>query len=357
MLNSLITPVSTIFIMLGEKCNCNCRYCLQHVTTGLVEEMPQDINPDIYILIRELANQRKDKAPLTLHFFGGEPLVYLSSLKEVIKNTEDISNIRYSMMSNGKLFNKETVEYINKHHINVGISWDGNASSYTRNYNVMEDNIENILNINDLWLSAVLSKYALPRDILDNFKEIQSKRDKPIGINIDEIFDTGVPDKDLFDIDLNKVSEQIDDLCKQYMEQLKTNTIDLSNIDIVYIDQLIGYVRSWYKNPKPITRVRCGAGVTVLNMDLQGNFYNCHNSSLIVGNIYQPYQDVLDKLNELDTTSYYYNKECKDCSAISICRGGCKLVEDKRRKALCDIKKAIAIPILNNILKLEKINV
>ena len=356
MLNSLITPVNTIFIMLGEKCNCDCRYCLQHVTTGLVEKMSQEINSDIYDFIRGLAFQRQGKANLTLEFFGGEPLVYLPSIKEIIKNTENIPNIKYAMMSNGKLLDNETVEYLNKKNVSIGISWDGRSSSYTRKYDVMKENLDNILSIKNLWLSAVMSKYSYPQDILDDFNIIKKKYDdssNKLKINIDEIFDTGVSDKDLFDISYDKIYYQMNNLCKKYMSNLKDGKLNTDDIEISYIHSKVNSIKSWYKNPKKLYRVRCGSGISVINMDLSGNFYNCHNSSTIVGNIYEPYQNVLDTIMQMDSTEYWYEHECKNCPVISVCHGGCKLIDSDKRKQYCNIKTAVILPIINNILKLE----
>ncbi len=75
--------VDTFFIMLGMECNLNCKYCLQH---DLVEHPIQhDINPDIYDFIEGCVKAAEHT--IRIQFFGGEPLLFFGSIKEIVTET------------------------------------------------------------------------------------------------------------------------------------------------------------------------------------------------------------------------------------------------------------------------------
>ena len=69
--------IDTIFIMLGDKCNFNCKYCMQ--VNYEREQITNDINGDIFKFIEELSDSNNDR-PLRLHFYGGEPLLYFNNM-------------------------------------------------------------------------------------------------------------------------------------------------------------------------------------------------------------------------------------------------------------------------------------
>ena len=82
MKNFLARKVDTIFMMLGNSCNLNCVYCLQHPLVH--HQIATNINPDIYDFIRQVSEEN-DGDICRLHFYGGEPLVYYNQIKVILK--------------------------------------------------------------------------------------------------------------------------------------------------------------------------------------------------------------------------------------------------------------------------------
>lgn len=341
--------VHTIFIMLGERCNFQCRYCLQHVVGGLTNELPLRINTDIYGYIAKCAAQDG----VSLNFFGGEPLLYYDQIREIIEHTRDIPGIGYGTISNGSLLTPDMVDYFNQNNVRTTFSWDGRASSITRGRNIMESKLELLLDCKYLGLSAVLSKFATPKQILEDFKlidvEYRRRHGYRISINIDEIFDTGITDKEVFDVDYDQVEQEMNEMCDEYFALLRIGKIDYTDLKQVYIDNLVGGIRQYYRDDVHIKRSYCGSGITMANMDLQGRLYYCHNTNDIAGSIYTDEAEMNTLIQCQDNTTKIYSDLCQYCPAVSSCRAGCKLIPADRRNDYCRLKRAVRIPVLQHI--------
>lgn len=335
--------INTIFIMLGNSCNMNCRYCLQHPL--IHHQIPSKINPDIYDFIRQVAEENGDQK-VWLQFFGGEPLLYFNQIREIVKNTEGLAE--YSIITNGRAMTDEMVEFFNTHDMPVTISWDGRNVLQTRGFDVFDPTKSlrrRILRINRLGLSAVMSSKAYPKEIMEAFQEIGDQYYKfhqyGIRINIDEIFDTGLDDKDLLDMDYKRVEKEMREMTDTYIKHLEEGrTEDLKDI---YIGNLFFQIKQYCDSGGTYDRVTCccGNGYSTLNMDLDGKLYPCHNTSEDIGSIHDSYFQYLRRVIANDDTKERKDI-CRNCIAVSCCQGGCKLLSDKVRKgSYCRLKKAV----------------
>lgn len=326
---------SLIFIMLGKECNLNCRYCLQHKI--LEKEISHNINPDIYPFL--------EKYKPRLHFFGGEPLLFFDTIKEISEVLENSWMPKFSVMTNGKLLTEEKISWLNEHKFWVSVSWDGFNSFSTRGYDVLSNKKNVLLDIEHLSLSAVISSADYPIAAADAFtpfcEQYKDRHGKYPGLNYDNIFNTGVTPKDLLSFDYEKLSEEISFLTKEYISSRKSGIIS-SYPRYKYIDDIYQEFRPYYQNEdiriKEDDRkiCRCGNGYTVFNLSLDGGLYSCHNSSEKLGTIYDPPEDYLKRVISADVTK---DRDCKDCPAISYCKKGCKIVKDMTD--YCKLRKTI----------------
>ena len=353
----LNNSINTIFLMLGSKCNFKCKYCMQCGKEGITTPLPEKINPEIFDFIKETAEQQAPQT-LGLHFYGGEPLIYFNSIKRIVNETKNIPNVKYSIITNGRLITEEIADYFNNNNFSVCISWDGKVSNITRGYDVFSNSTikENIFKIKNICISAVYSSYTYPLNIFKDFSELSFEYSKihnyHMGFNVDELFDTDLQDRSLFDINYNRIYNEIDDIFKRYC----TDDPEQTNIaEKFYIKELIDNIKSYISSNEDGFEFNyltsCGSGITTLNLDMQGNLYNCHNSSVVIGNIKDQYYKYISNLIKYDNTKEFYNT-CKNCEVISICRGGCKLMsKEKRENSYCKLKKAVFSPIIDNLLK------
>lgn len=347
--------IETIFLMMGNECNLNCKYCLQH---PLVEHpISHEINPDIYDFIEQICRENIN-LPLDLRFWGGEPLVFLPNIKKVIEEIEkrDLP-VAFSTMSNGKLVTKELVDYIKNHNIDFAISWDGRNSIQTRGYDVFKEEKDLLLSIPNLCLSAVLSSYNSPKQICEDFQELDNEYFKihntHLRLNVDDIFNTGCLPEDLLDINYDKIVKEIYELTGIFIEDKIKDVYPNEHYAINnYIGKLYDSVKRFYVKGDGEWNSMwccCGNGYTTLDMGIDGKLYPCHNTSHSIGDINDGYFKYLYNLIKEDATvQHRFDNICKECPAICYCHGGCKLVsQENRDKTYCNLKRAIITPVIN----------
>lgn len=356
MSNFLRKDISTIFVMLGHECNLQCKYCLQHDVVNIA--LDKQVNPDIYNFICETA--RNQSTPLGIQFYGGEPLVFWNKIVEIVTELESRNtgnNIYFSMITNGKLFDEEKVNFVNEHNIGVCISWDGRNSNITRGYNVFETNKENIFKIKNFSISGVMSSYNYIGDYLEdaiklNLDYVTNYKGHTIHVNVDDLLDINLPNPDLKDFDYNKAYEQMEALCDEYYNYVK-NGERLEVIKVEYFERKINQIRGAInsKHYQPL-RDRCGNGCEVINMDLNGNLYKCHNTDAKVGTIYDNGFDVLKRVFDLDMVNHTAEK-CNECPVQIMCMNGCPLVKEAPREEFyCAMINIMNYPIMKLVTRL-----
>lgn len=346
--------VHTVFLMLGNSCNMNCRYCLQHPL--VTAQLPSKINPEIYDFLKDCAKELTEGQKLHIQFYGGEPLLYFDAIREITERTHDYC--WHSVITNGKAVTKEMVAFFNAYKMPVTISWDGRNVIETRDYDVFADKEKRklLLEIEQLGLSAVLSSKAYPLDILEDFQAISDDYYKihgyQVGTNIDEIFNTGDLPEELLAVDYSRVECEMLELGKFYLEKrLNGSRTELKDYTkLSYVDRLFGMLKRFYADGDGRFHKHycsCGNGYDVLNLDLEGNLYPCHNTSSKIGTITDDYFTYLNKVLCSDNTKVNMSV-CSDCPAIAFCRGGCKLVNtEARREGYCRLKQAVFLPVLS----------
>ena len=353
--------IYTIFLMLGNECNLSCTYCLQHPLVH--EPLDSQINPDVIEFIKEVAEEN-DGDELFIQFYGGEPLVYQKAIIEITKKLCNIPNIRFSTISNGKLLTSDLVDFFNKYNFNFTVSWDGKNVLETRGYDAIhgETNVlSHLLDINNLGVSAVLSARNYPLETVRAFSEFNNKyvykNKRNIGWNFDLVMDTGINNKYILNVDYERFEREMVQLTEDYVSMVN-NDLSYDYITFNLIDQIIHQV-AWYYDKdggngdnKGKVTCCCNNGYSILNLDLSGKLYSCHNTSDHIGTIYDNYFTYLNKIISSDTSIVHLANECKECSVVSVCNGGCKLVSDKaREESYCKLKRAFYLPVIKLIAK------
>lgn len=326
--------VKKIFFMLGPKCNLQCKYCLQH---DMVEYDTVTVKPEVKEWLREQV-PTDSEPPFWVIFYGGEPLVYWDTIKDIVKSVR--GNVQYSMISNGKLMTADKVDFINDYGMCTMISWDGANVEKTRGYDVVKSN-PCILDIKKLGFSAVLSSYTYPLDFLNEAEPILAEYKKIHGyapmINIDTIMDFGNCGE-LRKMDCRKISEQMNFIIKHKKDKGSYYGI-VSRLQKKYV---------FYKEYVD-KRAVCGNGYTIWNVDINGDLYRCHNCGEKVGTIHDDPEDILARVKAIDPTYEYYKSKCKDCPAQPLCRSGCPMIDAQGREDyFCGIRKAYLGPIIED---------
>lgn len=287
-----------------------CQYCCQRQIR--TRQIPRTIKPKFWEHFHSL--------PPGTHitFFGGEPLLYFAAIKEIMSHRPDLE---YGLISNGKLLDEQKMQYFNDHNVSITISWDGDNSIITRGYNVMEDNLSNIAKLNGLAISGVVTKWTSPLHIVDGINKYLPNR--KVGLAFMPPLDftgaypefchiePGVIEHDLYIITKHVVSGGGSPCEQSFMYN-----------HLKMMQELDSSARCLYGG-------RCGNGTAILNIDLDGNFYPCHNMD-----IPEEYTD------EWDKTFARQAGMCKECEILNYCRGGCPIMSDEAMKNSCEARRA-----------------
>lgn len=251
-------------------------------------------------------------------FFGGEPLLYFGAMKEIMSHRTDLD---YGLITNGKLLNKDMVQYFNDNDVTVTISWDGDNSTITRGYNVMQDNLDNIKNLRNLAVSGVVTKWTTPLHIINGINKYMPGKILGLAFMPPLDFNGEYPEfchlnPDVIEQDLYTIVHNVATGQGSPCEQMFTKN------HLTMMNELESSARCLYG-------CRCGNGTAILNIDLNGNFYACHNMSVPV-----PYTDKWDK------TFKRQHNMCKDCDILNFCRGGCPIMSDEAMSYSCESRRA-----------------
>ena len=330
--------ITNIFIMLGNECNLQCKYCIQHDIAKDVT--PHGVNEKIIKYIHNVRKQQKD--PLQVTFYGGEPLIFWEDIKEYVKQ---LKRVRFNIITNGKLLSQEKVTFLNEHHFSVGLSYDGINSIQTRGYDVLQDKRDLVLQLHKLCLTGVITKCNYPEEWFNEVNTFNQEYMKLHHYEVQTNLDLLLNNNDLHglsDFDLKKLNSQMQNLCDHYLSvQLDEQPVQISDLYIEKLlnDLLLPYTSNFSK---------CRNGINILNIDTNGNMYICHNTHIKIGDITDNYLDLLKRVFAIDKTEERFNVKCKDCTVYPLCKCGCMLSNEKTlNDYFCQLANAFYQPVID----------
>lgn len=113
--------IKTLKISLGLSCNYECNYCSQRFVPHSESTNPEDVEDFLQQLTASLS-----QAPERIEFWGGEPLVYIKTLKPLTERLRVLyPDAEFLVITNGSLLSIETNEWLDRMGFVVGLSHDG----------------------------------------------------------------------------------------------------------------------------------------------------------------------------------------------------------------------------------------
>ncbi len=323
-------PIKAMCLHITHDCNLRCEYCFAAKGDFGRGRKLMDFETGkraIDFLIKHSA----DRHHLEVDFFGGEPLMNMEVVKQLVsyaRSLEDAHNkkFRFTLTTNGLLLNDEHVTFINGEMSNVVLSIDGRRE------------------INDS-LRVTPGKKGSYDVIVPKYKELVKRRGADKDYYVRGTFTRLNPDftKDvlhLYDLgfdqisvepvvsnetlpyalreeDLPRIYEEYETLAKTVLEMKRGG----SKINFFH------FMMELDGGPCAIKRLLgCGCGNEYVAVTPEGDLYPCHQfvgiedykmGSVLSGEIDREMKERFSK------TSIYHKPLCRDCWAKFYCSGGC----------------------------------
>ena len=303
------------FIILTRACNLKCKYCGED---AIFEQPPIDLAFPVRDLHSFIA---KDKSNVSIQFYGGEPLLRLSLLEEIM---DSLDNVKYwSIQTNGLFLHKMKSEHLQKLS-SILISIDGRKeiTDSNRGAGVYDRVLKNCVYIKDKGFTGDLIARMTVSEIADIYKEVihlaelQSPSFNHIHWQIDSQWDDN-PHSRWFDFEkwmLNSYNPGISKLVQWWYANLAKGRF----FGIVPFIPLLKSIL--FDSP---SLLRCGAGLDSFAINPDGRISVCPISPefdfSIVGDIWKSNPSILR--NSLRITD-----PCPSCNDYFICGGRCLFI-------------------------------
>lgn len=320
--------VKALCIHICHDCNLRCRYCFAdegayHAQREFMSE--ETAKKAIDFLLANSGNRKV----LEADFFGGEPLMCLQTIKNVVKYAREQGDkvgkkFLFTTTTNALLLNDEAIEFFNAEMENVVLSLDGRKE------------------VHDAIRKTVNGKGSFDLVINNIKKFVQSRGDKSYYVrgtftakNLDFSNDvifmaengfdsismepvvTDIPDLAITEEHIETVKEEYENLCEKYLEKYKQG--EGFNFFHFNIDLEGGPCLS-----KRVSA--CGAGNEYFSVAPNGDLYPCHqfvgDANFKMGNVFDGTINA-DIRSKFASSCLFTRKKCESCFAKFICSGGC----------------------------------
>lgn len=341
-------------IILTTKCNSQCKYCYEKSMNDFDNDIGQKVNLDLSAPesseIDATALKKfidRDINPVII-FYGGEPLLNIKKIKEIIDNVD----VPYRMQTNGKLLDKLPIEYLNKiDKILVSIDGDKERTDFNRGkgtYNLVMENISQIKEKN--YSGEIIARMTLNLESPDIFEQVLHLIDigfSSVHWQIDAGFYAYDYDREKFSIFVKEYNNSIIKLIDYWVAQMK-------NQKVLKLYPFIGIVDSLLKSEK--TLLRCGAGHSGYAIRTDGKLVACPIMAWIQEFISGDLNSNPKKIKKFPMA-----ERCKNCEIKNICGGRClywqylKLWPEDGNELICKTIKHLVAELQNKIPEIKKL--
>jgi len=128
-INDNLLRITRLVLMITQTCNIKCSYCIAETYMGPHSDN-RIMSPATACAAIERVFKRVQDLP-GIVFFGGEPLIGFTTIKEAVQASEKYCMARqaplpdFTITTNGTLIDKEMIEFFRRYNFSVNISLDG----------------------------------------------------------------------------------------------------------------------------------------------------------------------------------------------------------------------------------------
>ncbi len=331
--------IKTLKISLGLSCNYACNYCSQRFVPHADSTNPSDVDDFLQLVQGSLS-----KAPERIEFWGGEPLVYIKTLKPLAEHLRVLyPDAEFLMITNGSLLTLEINEWLEQMGFAIGLSHDG-PGYRARGADPLDDPHQRQM-ILDLYtrlhpkgrisINAMISKQNSSRAAVQLWLQERFGADVQIGEGafIDPYDEGGLAAT-------YKTAREHSAFRTQGFGELRAGLTGRFEITHQKIQDFIDSIR--FARPASALGQKCGMDRSAnLAVDLKGNVITCQNvSAAATAPNGQPH--LIGQLSDLSAvrmksaTHWSQRQGCSSCPVLQICKGSCMFLEGPLWEAGCD---------------------
>ncbi|MBR2831687.1 MAG: thioether cross-link-forming SCIFF peptide maturase [Oscillospiraceae bacterium] len=321
--------VKALCLPVAHTCNLNCSYCFasQGKYHGERAVMSFEVGRQALDFLVKSSGSRRN---LEVDFFGGEPLMNFTVVKELVAYARAIEkeagkNFRFTLTTNGMLIDDEVIDFANREMSNVVLSLDGRKEVHDRfrvDYagNGSWDRI--VPKFRKLVAARGGKNYYMRGTFTHWNPDFLSDIRQMLDLGFTELSMEPVvcaPDDPsaLTEADRQIVMKQYEELAELMLEREREGRpftfyhymLDLSGGPCIY---------------KRISG--CGSGTEYMAVTPAGELYPCHQfvgeERFLLGDVWHGVTNTAVR-DEFASCSVYARPECRDCWARLYCSGGC----------------------------------
>lgn len=325
-------PIKSLCLNVAHDCNMRCEYCFADKGGfgGAHKLMPFEVGRSAIDFMLENSD---DREILEVDFFGGEPLMNLDVVKQIVEYARGIEkehgkHFNFTITTNGLLLNDDTIDYINREMSNVVLSLDGRKEvndgvRFLKNgegsYDAVFYNIKK--------LAAKREELGLDYYVRGTFtnKNLDFAKDvfelHKLGFKHISIEPVVADPKEAYAIsqkDIPKIFEEYEELAEKVLRYNKRNGEEFD---------FFHFTMDLEESPCIVKIIKgCGSGNEYIAVTPDGDIYPCHQ---MVGVEKYKMGNVVDGTFNKDlkmtfaNTHIFMKPDCVKCWARFFCCGGC----------------------------------
>lgn len=320
--------VKALCIHICHDCNLRCRYCFAdegayHSAREFMSE--ETAKKAIDFLIENSGNRKV----LEVDFFGGEPLMCLDTIKNVVYYAKEKAAARgkkflFTTTTNALLLNEEAIEFFNAEMENVVLSLDGRKQVHDAirktvngkgSYDFVINNIKNFVKSRGDKHYYVRGTFTAKN--LDFSKDVLFLADNGFDSISMEPVVTDIDDLAIKEEHIPEILKEYERLCDEYLERYARG--EGFNFFHFNVDLEGGPCLS-----KRVSA--CGAGNEYFSVAPNGDIYPCHqfvgDEKFKMGNVNGGALNA-DIRSTFAENCLFTREKCDKCFAKYICSGGC----------------------------------
>jgi len=289
-------------------------------------------------------NDRKN----SVVFYGGEPLLEYSLIRNFIQKSADL-DLAYLLFTNGLLIDKVPLDVLN--HIDIlFISLDGDRESHNKHrgpntYDVILNNLKKV--------RGRLKSHIIARITVEEETNIyQSVRN--VIHWVDSVY-WQIVNKPRFhhpETFLENYKHHLSQLWEYWLSSFERGKL----LKLIPFQAVVSSLLSFDRGGRP--SFRCGCGSSFQAIDPEGNVYECDeyvgDPKGVVGNIHNGKPIVLSGLSHKEVF-----KDCKVCDITDICLGRCrkclKEFSPDQIRNYCELTRHLVKTIAHHLPRIRKI--